>query len=269
MASRFDGRTVLVTGTTGIAAAAARALAAEGANVLVTSRTPEHVDELVRALGARAAGQAADLTQEAQVESVVRACVERFDRLDCVYSVAGISARRYGDGPIHEMTLDGWQAALANNVTSQFLVCRAAVRQMLSQEPRPDSGQRGVILNMSSVLSRHPSPEFFSTHGYAAGKGAIESLTRSIAAYYAPHGIRANVIAPALVETPMSRRAQSDPQIVAFASRKQPLAAGLLAPGDLVGAALFLLSDDARVITGQVIDVDGGWSISEGRSLEP
>jgi len=262
MAHRFDGRTVLVTGTTGIAAAAARALADEGASVFVTSRTQQHVDELVASLGDRAAGQVADLSQEEAVQSVVDACVARFGRLDCVYNVAGISGRRFGDGPLHEMTLDGWHTVMANNATSQFLVCRAAVRQMLTQDPDA-SGARGAILTMSSVLARHPSPGYFATHGYAASKGAIEAFTRAAAAYYAPQGIRLNAIAPALVATPMSRRAQTDPDIVAFAMRKQPLAAGLLAPEDLVGTALYLLSDDARVITGQVIDVDGGWSVSD------
>ena len=120
------------------------------------------------------------------------ACVERFGRLDGVYNVAGISGRRFGDGPLHEMTLDGWQTVLANNVTSQFLVCRAAFGRCSTQEPAAN-GQRGVILNMSSVIARHPSSEFFATHGYAASKGAIESFSRSLAAYYAPHGIRVNV----------------------------------------------------------------------------
>ena len=261
--SRFDGRVVLVTGSTGIAAAAARALVDEGASVFVTSRTADHVDNLVESLAVRVDGAVADLTQEAAVQSVVDACVAKFGRLDGVYNVAGISGRRLGDGPLHEMTLDGWQTVLANNVTSQMLVCRAAIRQMLSQEPGAN-GQRGVILNMSSVLARHPSSEFFATHAYAASKGAIESLSRAAAAYYATHGIRVNVIAPALVATPMSARAQNDDQIMAFVARKQPLVGGPLTPDDLTGTALYLLSDDSRAVTGQVIDVDAGWSVSSG-----
>jgi NAD(P)-dependent dehydrogenase (short-subunit alcohol dehydrogenase family) len=259
--SRFDGRATLITGSTGIAAAAARALVREGARVYAVSRTAEHVDDLLCELGPGCAGRAADLTQEADVESVLSDCVGRFGRIDAVYNVAGISARRYGDGPLHEMTLEGWETSIAHNVTSQFLVCRAAIRQMLAQEPLAN-GQRGVILNMSSVLARYPEPEHFATHGYAAGKGAIEALSRSVAAYYAPEGIRINVIAPALVATPMSRRAQTDDRIVAFATTKQPLAHGLLRPDDIVGTALYLISDESRMVTGQVIDVDGGWSLS-------
>jgi len=257
--SRFEGRTCLVTGSTGIAAAAARALAAEGGRVFVVSRTGEHAAQLADEIGG--AWAEADLSQEAQVESAVDACVAQLGRLDCIYNVAGISGRRYGDGALHEMTLEGWRTVFDNNVTSQFLVCRTAVRQMLAQQPR-DDGRRGTILNMSSVLARHPSPEFFGTHGYATSKGAIEALSLAMAAYYAPHGIRVNVIAAGLVATPMSQRAQADEQILAFAERKQPLAAGILQADDLVGTALYLLSDDARMVTGQVVAVDGGWSVS-------
>ncbi|MEP7377938.1 MAG: SDR family oxidoreductase [Chloroflexota bacterium] len=261
--SRFAGRTVLVTGSTGIAAAAALALHEEGARVFVVSRTAEHVDDLLRQLGATCAGRAADLTHEGAVQSVIDELVRKFGRLDCVYNVAGISGRRLGDGPVHEMTLDGWNQTLANNATSQFLVCRAAIKQMLAQEPAAN-GQKGALLNMSSTLARHPEPTHFATHGYAASKGAIESFSRAMAAYYAPYGIRVNVIAPGLVATPMSQRAQQDPQILAYAQVRQPLANGILQPNDLTGAALFLLCDDARMITGQVLDVDGGWSVSEG-----
>jgi NAD(P)-dependent dehydrogenase (short-subunit alcohol dehydrogenase family) len=132
---------------------------------------------------------------------------------------------------------------------------------MLIQEPH-DDGRRGSILNMSSVLARHPEPTFFASHGYAASKGAIEAFTRAIAAYYAPHGIRVNAIAAGLVATPMSERAQGDAEIMASIEKRQPLAGGPLTTDDLVGAALYLLSDDSRVVSGQVLDVDGGWSLS-------
>ena len=263
-ARRFEGRACLVTGSTGIAAAAAEALAAEGARVFITSRNPEHAEQLaaaITAVGGEAAWQAADLADETAVESVVEACVSAFGRLDCVYNVAGLSGRRFGDGPLDEMTFDGWQQTLANNATSQFLVCRAAVRRMLGQQPAAN-GQRGAILNMSSTIARHPAKRHFATHAYAASKGAIESFSLGIAAYYAPHGIRVNVIAPSLVATPMSERAQGDAEIMAYVAARQPLAKGALQPHDLVGAALFLLSDDALMITGQVLTVDAGWSVS-------
>lgn len=267
MSARFADRSCLVTGSTGMAASAAKALASEGARVFVVSRDPDHARGLadeITASGGRAAWQAADLTQEADVESAVDACASAFGRLDAVCNVAGISGRRFGDGAAHEATLAGWETVLTNNATSIFLVCRAVIRRMLAQEPDAD-GSRGAILNMSSTLARHPSPTHFGTHAYAASKGAIEAFTRSLAASYATHGIRANVIAPSLVATPMSRRAQEDPAISAYLEAKQPLAHGPLETDHVTPTALHLLSPDARMITGQVIDVDGGWGVSEGR----
>jgi len=267
--SRFDGRICLVTGSTGMAASAARTLAAEGASVFVTSRTAEHTRSLageIATLGGRAEWAAADLSKEDDVEAAMTACIGAFGRIDALYNVAGISGRRLGDGPLHEATLAGWEGVMATNTTSLFLVARAAVRQMLTQQPDAD-GSRGVLLTMSSALARHPSPAHFATHAYAASKGAIESFTRALAAYYAPHGIRANAIAPSLVATPMSERAQGDPAIVAYLRDKQPLAGGPIEADAITPMALHLLSREARMVTGQVIDVDAGWGVSEPRPV--
>ncbi len=267
MSGRFAGRVALLTGSTGMAASAARALTAEGGRVFVVSRTAEHARDLVdgiRAAGGSAGWAAGDLAVEVDVEAAVSACVDAFGRVDLLYGVAGISGRRYGDGPLHEMTLAGWQTVLDANATSQFLVCRAVVRQMLRQEPRPD-GTRGAILLMSSTLATDPAPAHFATHAYAASKGAIDAFTRAVAAYYARDGIRVNAIAPSLIATPMSARAQGDPAVLAYLAQKQPLAGGPIAADAITDAALFLLSDAARMITGQVVRVDGGWSISEPR----
>jgi NAD(P)-dependent dehydrogenase (short-subunit alcohol dehydrogenase family) len=260
--SRFAGRTVLVTGSTGMAASAARAIVAEGGSVVVASRTPEHVGDLLSTLDDRAHGVTADLTAEADAERAVAETVVRFGRIDALYAVAGISGRRFGDGPLHEATLEGWRTVVDANVTSLFLTARAAVRAMLAQEPDA-SGQRGTILAMSSALARHPAPQHFATHGYAATKGAIEAFVRATAGFYAPHGIRVNAIAPSLVATPMSERAQSDPAILAYLREKQPLAAGPIDADDVTSVALHLLAGESRMITGQVIQVDAGWSVSE------
>jgi NAD(P)-dependent dehydrogenase (short-subunit alcohol dehydrogenase family) len=141
-------------------------------------------------------------------------------------------------------------------------MCRAVVNRMLEQEP-DGQGIRGAILNMTSILAFHPSPAHFPTHSYAAAKGAIVSLTTTMAAYYAPRMIRVNAVAPSLTRTPMAGRAASDPETVAFAAWKQPLVGGLLEPEDVADAAAFLLSSEARAITGQVLKVDGGFSVSE------
>jgi NAD(P)-dependent dehydrogenase (short-subunit alcohol dehydrogenase family) len=121
----------------------------------------------------------------------------------------------------------------------------------------------GSIVVISSVLASHPSPEMFATHAYASVKGSAQSLVLAMASYYAPHGIRVNAISPGLVDTPMSARAASDPTTMAYATRKQPLVKGMIDAADVASAALFFLSDEARAITGQVLHVDGGWSVTE------
>jgi NAD(P)-dependent dehydrogenase (short-subunit alcohol dehydrogenase family) len=124
----------------------------------------------------------------------------------------------------------------------------------------------GTILNMGSVLGYSPSPHFFSTHAYAAAKAAIIGFTKSIAAYYAKNNIRINVIAPALVETPMAQRAAKDETILSFIKTKQPLDGGRIgAPEDLDGLATYFMSDLSKFTTGQVVAVDGGWDVSEGQ----
>ena len=119
---------------------------------------------------------------------------------------------------------------------------------------------------MGSVLVYSPSPQFFSTHAYAATKSAIIGFTKSIAAYYAKNNIRINIIAPALVETPMAQRAANDEIILSFIKTKQPLDGGRIGkPEDLDGIAVYFMSDQSVFTTGQVIAVDGGWSVSEGQ----
>ena len=263
--ARLAGHVCLVTGSTGMAAAAAQRIAAEGASVFITSRTEDHCrglhDRIVSA-GGRAAFAVADLVEPGSADRVAGACRTEFGRIDGLFNVAGGSGRRFGDGPIHEMTAEGWDRTLELNARSTALMCGAVLRAMLDQERR-DTGVRGAILNMSSVLASHPVPRFFPTHAYAVSKGAIATLTVTMAAYYARHGIRVNAVAPSLVTTPMSARAAADEATNAYAARKQPLAGGFIDPDDIAAAAVFLLSDEARLITGQVLKIDAGWSVTE------
>jgi NAD(P)-dependent dehydrogenase (short-subunit alcohol dehydrogenase family) len=133
-----------------------------------------------------------------------------------------------------------------------------------SAGPTPLPG--GTILNMGSVLGFSPSRKYFATHAYAATKSAVIGFTRSCAAYYAPHNIRFNVIVPALIETPMSQRAANDETIMQFVRTKQPLDGGRIGrPEDVDAAVVYLLSDASRFCTGQVLTVDGGWTVTEGQ----
>jgi NAD(P)-dependent dehydrogenase (short-subunit alcohol dehydrogenase family) len=249
-------RVLLITGSTGIAEATARLAA--GWNVFVVSRTPENAEKLAKDVGG--AFLAGDLVDPSTSDKAVEACVKRFGRLDALFNVAGISGRKFGDGPLHECTDAGWDATLDANLKSMFFMCRAALRQMLTQDPV--DGLRGTILNMASVLGFSPQARYFGSHAYAASKGAILGMSKSMAAWYAPEKIRVNAIAPSLVKTPMSGRAQGDPAIVELMKTKQPLAGGLLEAEDVARAALFLLGPDARMITGDALVVDGGWTVS-------
>jgi NAD(P)-dependent dehydrogenase (short-subunit alcohol dehydrogenase family) len=200
-----------------------------------------------------------DASQASQVERLFRQAIGVLEGLDVLYHVAGISGRRQGDGPLHECTEEGWQATLQANLTSVFLTNRAAVRHFR------DRRQPGAILNMASVLGFSPSPHYFDTYAYAATKGAILSMSRLAAARYASEGIRVNVIAPGLIDTPMAQRAAQDGVIRAFLRTKQPLAGGPGLPEHCADAAVYLCSDEARLVTGVVLPVDGGWCVSEGQ----
>jgi NAD(P)-dependent dehydrogenase (short-subunit alcohol dehydrogenase family) len=260
---RLRDRVCLITGSTGIAAASARRFAAEGGSVFVVSRSAGHARELadeLSAAGGLAAWAAAELAVEADVGRAVGAAVERFGRIDGLFAVAGGSGRRYGDGPIHELTAEGWDRTLEINLRSQALTCRAVVRQMLAQEPNA-SGTRGSVLLMGSVTASDPVPAFFATHAYAAAKGATTALMTTMAATYATNGIRVNAVAPSLTDTPMATRAAGDQQIRAFARRKQPLAGEMMDPDEVAHAAVYFLSDESRVVTGQLLKIDGGWSV--------
>jgi NAD(P)-dependent dehydrogenase (short-subunit alcohol dehydrogenase family) len=258
----LSGKTlVIIGGTTGLGLSAARAFLGAGATgVVVTGRDPASADAACAALGARCAALVGDAREAAHAPAAIALARQRFGGFDALYHVAGGSGRRQGDGPLHELTDEGLRATLELNLHSLILSNRAAVQAFLEER------RAGAILNMGSVLGWSPSPPFFATHAYAAAKAAIVGFTQSAAAYYAPHNIRLNVLAPALVETPMARRAAGDETILKFVATKQPLDGGRIGrPDDCDGAAVFLLSDAARFVTGQVLAIDGGWCVSEGQ----
>src|SRR5262249_51751207 len=243
MAPSLPGkRCLIVGGTSGIGLAAAKRFLDEGARVAIAGRSQTKgaaaVAELERDGAAHFVGS--DASDAAQVDQLFLSVVPMLGGLDVLYHVAGISGRKHGDGPLHECSDAGWQATIDANLKSVFLTNRAAVRHFLAMK------QPGAILNMASVLGLAPAPHFFDTYAYAATNGGIIAASRLPAARSAPDGIRINVIAPSLIDTPMAARASQDPAIRAYLQTKQPLWNGPGAPEDCADAAVFLCSDAAR-----------------------
>lgn len=246
----------LITGSSGIGAAAARLAARRRVLTFICALDEQECEGLATELGDSAAWHAGDLAAPEVAEWGVTACLERYGKIDAVFNVAGGSGRQFGDGPLHKITDDGWRKTLDMNLTTMFNVSRAVLPMMIER-------RTGNILNMSTVTAFSPEPKHFATHAYAAAKGAVIAMTKAMAAYYASYGIRINALAPGLVRTPMSLRAQNDENILEFMKTKQKLAEdGLIEAEDVARAAVFLMSEEARHITGQTLTIDAGWQVS-------
>jgi NAD(P)-dependent dehydrogenase (short-subunit alcohol dehydrogenase family) len=257
----LDKRCLIVGGTTGLGYAAAARFLEEGARLAVAGLASDDgpaAEERLVPLGT-VRYFPCDATRVGEVERLFTEATAFLGGLDVLYHVAGGSGRQYGDGALHACSDEGWHRTLELNLTSTFLTNRAAVRHFLGRK------QKGAILNMASVLALAPSPRHFDTCAYAAAKGAVIALSRQAAARYAPEGIRVNVLAPGLIDTPRAARAVNDPAAAGYLRTKQPLAGGPGRPEDCSDAAVFLCSDAAGFITGAVLPVDGGWSVSEGQ----
>jgi len=251
---------VVVGGTTGLGLSASLAFVAAGARVIVVGRNPDSAAAALEQLGPNARSFTGDASEPATAPQAIELATQVFGKFDGLYHVAGGSGRRKGDGPVHELTDEGWHYTIRLNLDSVFYSNRAAAKHLMSQK------KGGSVLNMGSVLGFSPSPKYFTTHAYAASKSAVIGFTQSLAAYYATHNIRFNLIAPSLIETPMSHRAVGDETIHNFIKTKQPLDGGRVGtPTDLDAAAVFFLSDGSKFVTGQVLAVDGGWSVTEGQ----
>ena len=259
-AQALDGKVVVVVGgTSGLGRSGVEACLDAGARVVAVGRSLEKV-EAVNGLGSEVFGLAGDAAEPGCSEAAIDEAESRFGGFDGLYHVAGGSGRSAGDGPLHELTDEGIDYTLRLNLFSVIYSNRAAARRLLK------SRRRGSVLNMSSVLAFAPAGEHFATHAYAAAKAGIIGLTRSAASKYAACDIRFNAIAPALVETPMSERAQESPEILEYTRRRQPLDGGRIGQArDTDGAVVYFLSDQSAFVTGQVVSIDGGGEVSDGQ----
>lgn len=252
---RFTGRVALVTGAGGgIGGACVKALASEGATVVATDAPGEGLtaaERILDSFGGTGMAVGADVREPAEVESVVAKAVGRYGRVDAVIACAGIGGRSLGDGPVDACGVDAWDQVMAVNLRGTFLTCKYAVPPLLES--------RGALVTIASVLGLVGTQGLFDTHAYAASKAGIVGLTRAIAAHYAARGMRANVVAPGLIDTRMALRAKQDADVLRRVGEWQPLGP-LGEPADVAAAALYLASDDAKFVTGLVLSVDGGWT---------
>jgi NAD(P)-dependent dehydrogenase (short-subunit alcohol dehydrogenase family) len=182
----------------------------------------------------------------------VETVLDRHQRLDALVNAHGISGRRLGDGPVVECTLEGWEAVIHANLTSVFLLCKHAIPALIA-------AGGGSIVTVGSVLGLVGGDADFATHAYASSKAGVLGLTRAIAASYAGDGVRANLVAPGLIATPMSARAQTDAGIRSRLAELQPLTGDFGRPEDVASAVRYLVQ--AEFVTGIVMPVDGGWTV--------
>ena len=246
---RVAGKVALVVGAGGgIGGAGAEALAREEAAVFCTDSdgaTAEATAARIRGAGGRATAAALDVRDRAAVDAIVAAVTREFGRLDIVLESAGIAHRV----DFLDVNAETWDRVIAVNLTGMFHVGQAAARQMVRQ------GGGGSIINVTSQLAEVARPE---RAAYVASKGGARSLTHAMAVDLAAHGIRVNAIAPGPTLTGLTRANYTDPEARRATESLIPLGR-LGQPDDLVGAVLFLASDESRWVTGSTVTVDGGY----------
>ena len=250
---RVSGKVALVAGAGGgIGGAGAEALAREGAAVVCTDidgAAAEATAGRIRDGGGQAAARALDVCDRGAVDQAVAAAVRQFGRLDILLDCAGISHR----GNFLDLDAATWDRIIAVNLTGMFHLGQAAARQMVRQGPGDKGG--GGIINVTSQLAEVARPE---RAAYIASKGGGRSLTHAMAVDLAAHGIRVNAIAPGPTLTGLTRASYTDPAARRATEALIPLGR-LGQPDDLVGAVLFLASDESRWVTGSTVTVDSGY----------
>jgi 3-oxoacyl-[acyl-carrier protein] reductase len=240
----FDltGKCALVTGASGgIGEAIAAAMHAQGATVALSGTRREKLDELAAKLGSRVHVLPCDLRDRAQVTGLVAQAEAAMGQLDILVNNAGVTK----DNLFMRMKDEEWDDVIAVNLTSAFVLCRAALRNMMRR-------RYGRIVNISSISGVFGNP---GQGNYSASKAGLVGMTKSLAREVASRGITANCIAPGFIETPMTH-ALNEKQTEAIASS---IPAGTFGkPGDIAAAAVFLASEEARYITGETLHINGG-----------
>jgi glucose 1-dehydrogenase len=258
----LQGQRALVTGAnSGIGAAAAKALAAAGAAVVVNyvedeAAAQELVDE-IRASGGEALAIFADVSDEAQVQEMFRLMCDAYGSIDILVNNAGLQR----DAAFHEMTLEQWQKVISVNLTGQFLCSREAVREFLRRGIKPElSSAAGKIICVSSV---HDIIPWAGHINYAASKGGVNMLMKSMAQELAQHRIRVNAISPGAIKTPINTDAWATPEAEQSLLEMIPYGRVGETP-DVARAIVWLASDSSDYVVGHNFYIDGGMLLYPG-----
>lgn len=259
---RLKGQVAIVTGaSSGIGAGIARALANEGAKVAINfSSSPHKADKVleeIRAAGGEGFTIRADVSNEQEVRDMFRHTVDRFGTVDILINNAGLQ----NDARFHEMTLDQWNHVIEINLTGQFLCAREAIKEFLRRGVVPAvSRSAGKIICISSV---HEVIPWAGHANYAASKGGVMMLMKSIAQEYAPLKIRVNSIGPGAIRTPINHAAWQTPSAYNNLLKLIPQKR-IGETTDIGGAAVWLASDDSDYVNGITLFVDGGMLLYPG-----
>ncbi len=249
---RLANKICIITGSgSGIGQSSALLFAQEGATVIVndldTNKGNETVD-LIRAAGGQADFIRADVTNPEEVSQLVQEVIAKYGRIDVLFNNAGIS----GVGALHELEPDAWDRIMSINIKGVYLPSKYVLPHMMEQK-------FGSIINMSSCIAEIGLARRAS---YAATKGAVLSLTKSMQVDYAPYNIRVNALLPGTILTPFVenylKTSYDDPEAAIASLKTRQLSGDLGRPDDVAKAALFLASDDSKFMMGSPLYIDGG-----------
>jgi NAD(P)-dependent dehydrogenase (short-subunit alcohol dehydrogenase family) len=250
MYNMFDltGKVALVVGGHGgIGKAISLGLAEAGADIAVASRNLNPLKDVAKEIeskGRKSLAVEVDVVDEPQVKAMIKAILKVFPHLDILVNAAGLAIRK----PADSFPIDEWQQVMDVNTRGTFLCCQAAGRVMIKQKS-------GKIVNVSSVRGRYGLPAGYAA--YCPSKGAVDTLTRTLACEWAKYNVTVNAIAPTVVETELTKELLADPEYARTMKSRIPMGRWALTE-DIVGPTIFFASDAANFVTGQILYIDGG-----------